>query len=70
MQKSKDQKFHHNVYVVLLDAAAGKLRAVRAANPDADPSKPCVFVGMTVAAAPLTTDNCNKLLNLSGLHVS
>jgi len=38
---------HHNVYVVLLDPAAGRLRAVRAANPKRDPKKPCVYVGMT-----------------------
>ncbi len=38
---------HHNVYVVLLDPAAGKLRTVRAANPGRDPKKPCVYVGMT-----------------------
>lgn len=38
---------HHSVYVVLLDSAAGRLRTVHAANPDRDPSKPCVYVGMT-----------------------
>jgi predicted GIY-YIG superfamily endonuclease len=38
---------HHNVYVVLLDPAAGRLRAVRAANPKRNPKQPCVYVGMT-----------------------
>ena len=38
---------HHNVYVVLLDPAAGRVRAVRTANPGRDPKKPCVYVGMT-----------------------
>jgi hypothetical protein len=38
---------HHSVYVVLLDPATARLRAVRAANPDRDPKKPCVYVGMT-----------------------
>ncbi|HLH56047.1 MAG TPA: hypothetical protein VKY92_20775 [Verrucomicrobiae bacterium] len=38
---------HHNVYVVLLDSAAGKLRKVLAANPDRNPNKPCVYVGAT-----------------------
>jgi len=33
--------------VVLLDAAAGKIRSVRAANPGRDPRQPCVYVGMT-----------------------
>jgi hypothetical protein len=38
---------HYHVYVVLLDAAAGKLRKVRTDNPNRDPKKPCVYVGMT-----------------------
>lgn len=38
---------HHHVYVVLLAPAAGKLRKVRAANPNRDPKKPCVYVGMS-----------------------
>jgi hypothetical protein len=38
---------HHHVYVVLLDAAVGKFRRVRSENPDRDPGKPCVYVGMT-----------------------
>lgn len=38
---------HHNVYVVLLDSAVGKLRKVRALNPNRDPEKPCLYVGMT-----------------------
>ena len=38
---------HHNVYVILLDPSAGRLRAVRAANPKRDPKKSCVYVGMT-----------------------
>jgi hypothetical protein len=38
---------HHNVYVVLLDPAVGKIRKVRVENPNRDPRKPCVYVGMT-----------------------
>jgi len=38
---------HHNVYVVLLDSAVKKLRKVRAENPNANPKKPCVYVGLT-----------------------
>jgi len=38
---------HHHVYVVLLDPAASKLRSMRAENPRRDPTKPCVYVGMT-----------------------
>src|ERR1035441_3918461 len=43
----KQPEDHHNVYVVLLDPAAGKIRSVRAANPNRNPEKPCVYVGMT-----------------------
>ena len=40
-------QYHHNVYVVLLDPAVGKLRKIRSQNQNADPKKPCVYVGMT-----------------------
>lgn len=40
-------KPHHSVYVVQLDPAVAKLRRVREQNPDRDPAKPCVYVGMT-----------------------
>jgi hypothetical protein len=46
--RTKTRPHHHqNVYVVLLDPAAGKLRKIRAANPNQEPKKPCVYVGMT-----------------------
>jgi len=45
--RPKGQADHHHVYVVLLDPAVAKNRKVRAANPRRDPSKPCVYVGMT-----------------------
>lgn len=38
---------HHNVYVVLLDSAAARSGKVLAVNPNRDPHKPCVYVGMT-----------------------
>jgi predicted GIY-YIG superfamily endonuclease len=38
---------HHNVYVVLLDPAVGRIRKVRAENLKRDRKKPCVYVGMT-----------------------
>jgi hypothetical protein len=47
VRSRKQPEHHHNVYVVLLDPAVGKLRAVRAANPKRDPKKPCVYVGMS-----------------------
>ncbi|MDB6111886.1 MAG: hypothetical protein JWR69_3636 [Pedosphaera sp.] len=41
------KRHHHNVYVILLAATAGRHPKIRAANPDRDPAKPCVYVGMT-----------------------
>ena len=38
---------HHNVYVVLLDQEVLEHKRFRDANPDHDPIKPCVYVGMT-----------------------
>ena len=43
----KQEKFHHSVYVILLDPAVLKHRSVLHQNPNRDPSKPCVYVGMT-----------------------
>src|SRR5437762_366985 len=36
-----------NVYVVLLDPAAAKDRRILKQNPNRDPLKPCVYVGLT-----------------------
>ncbi len=47
LRPKRQPELHHNVYVVLLAPAAGKLRKVRAANPDRDRKKPCLYVGMT-----------------------
>ena len=38
---------HHNVYVILLDDAVAKHPSVLRLNPKREPSKPCVYVGMT-----------------------
>lgn len=46
-RKPTSPKYHHHVYVVLLDPAVAELRAVLRANPNRDPAKPCVYVGMT-----------------------
>ncbi len=43
----KPLKFHHSVYVVLLDNAVAKHPSILRANPKRDPLKPCVYVGMT-----------------------
>lgn len=49
-RKEKAQKkpaFHHNVYVILLNDGALKDRGLLQRNPRRDPTKPCVYVGMT-----------------------
>jgi len=43
----KERKFHHSVYVVLLENAVTKHRSILRVNPKRDPLKPCVYVGMT-----------------------
>ncbi len=45
-QTSKEQKFHHSVYVVLLDDAVVKHPSILRVNSTRDPLKPCVYVGM------------------------
>ena len=40
-------RLHHNVYVILLDERAAKLKKVKEINPNRDPKKPCVYVGLT-----------------------
>lgn len=44
---SAEPRDHHNVYVVLLDKAVGKIRKVKLLNPNHDPKKPSVYVGLT-----------------------
>ena len=39
--------FHHSVYVILLDPAVLQHRSILRLNPNRDPAKPCVYVGMT-----------------------
>jgi hypothetical protein len=46
-QTSKEQKFHHSAYVILLDAAVAKHPSILRVNSTRDPLKPCVYVGMT-----------------------
>lgn len=40
-------KYHHNVYVIELSPEVLSERRFREANPDHDPRKPCLYVGMT-----------------------
>src|SRR5436853_7925740 len=45
--RSSEPELHHNVYVVLLSRAALKDRSILQRNPERNPSKPAVYVGMT-----------------------
>src|SRR4051812_47492490 len=47
LRAAAESQFHHHVYVVLLDARAGKLRKAISSNPKRDPRKPSVYVGMS-----------------------
>ena len=40
-------RHHHNVYVVLLSREVLSETKFKRCNPDYDPAKPCVYVGMT-----------------------
>jgi hypothetical protein len=42
-----DEKFHHSVYVILLDPVTLGLPSIVRLNPNRDSAKPCVYVGMT-----------------------
>jgi hypothetical protein len=46
-QRLAGPQFHHSIYVVLLSKAALKDLSILRRNPDRDPSKPAVYVGMT-----------------------
>jgi hypothetical protein len=39
--------FHHSVYVILLDPTVLLHPSILRLNPNRDPAKPCVYVGMT-----------------------
>jgi len=47
LQNQSEAQHHHSVYVVLLKSEITKLRKVQNANPNRDPGKPCVYVGLT-----------------------
>lgn len=47
LRSASEAADHHNVYVVLLDPAVAKLRRLRVENPNRDPKKACLYVGLT-----------------------
>jgi hypothetical protein len=67
LRAKRQSEHHHNVYVVLLDPAVGRMRKARAANPDRDPKKPCVYVGMTGLTPERRFANHRKGIKASSL---
>lgn len=47
MKEKRDKQLHYHVYVVLLDESVARMPQVKKLNPEHDPDKPCVYVGMT-----------------------
>ena len=46
-KEARAKTFHHSVYVILLDPAVLQHPSILRLNPNRDPAKPCVYVGMT-----------------------
>jgi hypothetical protein len=44
---SRAPRHHHSVYVVLLSSDVWREAKFKRCNPDHDPARPCVYVGMT-----------------------
>lgn len=67
---------HHSVYVVLLSKDVLHEPRFRKANPEYDPAKPCVYVGMTGLSPDVRFDKhkagiqSNKFVRLYGLRLA
>jgi hypothetical protein len=46
-ERQPSKIFHHSVYVILLDPAVLQHPTILRLNPNRNPAKPCVYVGMT-----------------------
>lgn len=51
--------------MVLLDSKVGKIRKVQALNPNRDPAKPCIYVGMTGLPVEKRFENHKKGIKAS-----
>ena len=71
----KERIWHHSVYVVLLSKDVWYEPKFRRCNPDYDPSRPCVYVGMTGQSPDVRFDKhkagikSNKYVRLYGLRL-
>jgi hypothetical protein len=59
-KEATGKTFHHSVYVTLLDPAVLQHRSILWLNPNRDPAKPCVYVGMTGLAVQDRFQNHKK----------
>jgi hypothetical protein len=55
-----DETFHHSVYVILLDPSALRHPSILRQNPNRQPTKPCVYVGMTGLSVEQRFENHKK----------
>ena len=69
------RRWHHSVYVVLLSKDVWYEPKFRRCNPDYDPARPCVYVGMTGQSPDVRFDKhkagikSNKYVRLYGLRL-
>ena len=74
-KRKKSPRYHHCVYVVLLSSDVIYEPKFRRCNPDYDPGKPCVYVGMTGQSPDVRFDKhkagmkANKYVRKFGLRL-
>ncbi|MGH9576012.1 MAG: hypothetical protein ACRD3R_01150, partial [Terriglobales bacterium] len=72
VRKKRAPRYHHSVYVILLSKDVLYDRKFVKCNPDYDPEKPCVYVGMTGQSPDVRFDKhkagikSNKFVRLYG----
>ena len=75
LREATQAGLHYHVYVVLLHPEAAKNRKLLQANPNRDPGKPCVYVGMTGLDPDVRFDKhkagiqCNRFVKQFGLRL-
>ena len=73
--RKRRSRYHHSVYVVLLARDVLYERKFVKCNPDYDPEKPCVYVGMTGQSPDVRFDKhkaglkANKYVKKYGQHL-
>jgi hypothetical protein len=55
-----DETFHHSVYVIFLDPSALRHPSILRLNPNREPTKPCLYVGMTGLSVEQRFENHKK----------